>query len=416
MTFLGLMTNFAALTLCVLVLAAHNHQAQALRHSTLVSKKNIETSSNGLCASSIAVHGYKCQEYEVTTGDGYILSVQRILEGRSTVSGNMTKKEPVVVQHGVLVDGSTWFMNSPEQNLPMILADNGFDVWVVNARGTKFSRKHTSLDTSSEEYWAWSWDELVTDEMPAIFDFVSKNSGGQKINYVGHSLGTLVALASMAEGKWTTDHVKSVALFSPIAYLSRMTTPIGAVAARTLLAEGYTFMGIPEFDLKAYPILEFFKGVCAQPGVNCDDLFTAATGENCCLQQSAFNQFMEAGPQPTSTRNMFHLAQTVRSDFLTKFDFMRPDLNMLYYGQLFPPVYDLTQIPSDMPIFISYGGKDALSDVADVQKLLGYFKNHDANKLSVQFIDNYAHADYMMAYNAKDLVYNNVTSFFKRQW
>jgi hypothetical protein len=67
MTFLGLMTNFAALTLCVLVLATHNHQARALRHSTLVSKKNIETSSNGLCASSIAVHGYKCQEYEVRT-------------------------------------------------------------------------------------------------------------------------------------------------------------------------------------------------------------------------------------------------------------------------------------------------------------------------------------------------------------
>jgi hypothetical protein len=41
--------------------------------------------------------------FQVTTGDGYILSVQRIPEGRSTVSGNMTKKEPVVVQHGVLV-------------------------------------------------------------------------------------------------------------------------------------------------------------------------------------------------------------------------------------------------------------------------------------------------------------------------
>ncbi|MCH97925.1 triacylglycerol lipase 2-like, partial [Trifolium medium] len=104
-------------------------------------------------------------------------------------------------------DGSTWFLNSPEQNLPMILADNGFDVWVVNGRGTKFSRKHTSLDTSDEQYWAWSWDELVTDEMPAIFDFVSKNSGGQRINYVGHSLGTLVALASLADGKWTKDHV-----------------------------------------------------------------------------------------------------------------------------------------------------------------------------------------------------------------
>jgi hypothetical protein len=43
------------------------------------------------------------QYFQVTTGDGYILSVQRITEGRSTVSGNVTKKEPVVVQHGVLV-------------------------------------------------------------------------------------------------------------------------------------------------------------------------------------------------------------------------------------------------------------------------------------------------------------------------
>jgi hypothetical protein len=55
-----------------------------------------------------------------------------------------------ILRLGCMQDGSTWFMNSPEQNLPMILADNGFDVWVVNARGTKFSRKHTSLDTSSE--------------------------------------------------------------------------------------------------------------------------------------------------------------------------------------------------------------------------------------------------------------------------
>lgn len=43
----------------------------------------------------------------------------------------------------------TWLMNSPEQDLPLILADNGFDVWIANTRGTKHSRRHVSLDPSN---------------------------------------------------------------------------------------------------------------------------------------------------------------------------------------------------------------------------------------------------------------------------
>lgn len=46
-------------------------------------------------------------------------------------------------------DGVTWLLNSPEQDLPLILADNGFDVWIANSRGTRFSRRHISLDPSS---------------------------------------------------------------------------------------------------------------------------------------------------------------------------------------------------------------------------------------------------------------------------
>lgn len=45
-------------------------------------------------------------------------------------------------------DGVTWLLNSPDRNLPLILADNGFDVWIANTRGTRFSRRHTSMDPS----------------------------------------------------------------------------------------------------------------------------------------------------------------------------------------------------------------------------------------------------------------------------
>jgi len=46
-------------------------------------------------------------------------------------------------------DGMTWLMNPPEQDLPLILADRGFDVWIANTRGTRHSRRHVSLDPSN---------------------------------------------------------------------------------------------------------------------------------------------------------------------------------------------------------------------------------------------------------------------------
>jgi hypothetical protein len=49
-----------------------------------------------------------------------------------------------------LQDGMTWLMNSPEQDLPLILADNGYDVWIANTRGTRHSRRHVSLYPSNK--------------------------------------------------------------------------------------------------------------------------------------------------------------------------------------------------------------------------------------------------------------------------
>jgi len=116
-------------------------------------------------------------------------------------------------------DGMSWLLASPEESLPFILADRGFDVWIANNRGTRWSRRHVSLDPSSrvrdvpslwyasviyycstgthtsrsllllllQLYWNWSWDDLVANDLPAMVDFVNTQTG-QKPHYVGHSM------------------------------------------------------------------------------------------------------------------------------------------------------------------------------------------------------------------------------------
>ncbi|CAL5371648.1 unnamed protein product [Camellia sinensis] len=368
----------------------------------------------GIC-SAVTVYGYRCQEFHVRTDDGYILSVQRIPQGRlgSGGGGGGKTKQPVLLQHGVLVDGMTWVLNSPDESLAFILADSGFDVWISNTRGTKFSRRHLTLDATNPEFWNWTWDDLVTHDLPVVIDFVFKQTG-QKIDYVGHSMGTLVALASFSEGR-QINKVKSAALLSPIAYLSHMTTALGNVAAKAFVGEITTLFGLAEFNPKGEPVMNFLKALCAQPGVNCYDLLTAITWKNCCLNASTVELFLKHEPQSTATKNLVHLAQTVRDGTLSKYDYGNLFYNVKHYGESRPPMYNLSNIPHNLPLFLSYGGQDALSDVRDVETLLDSLKLHDPDKLSVQYIKDYAHADFIIGVTAKDIVYNQIISFFRHQ-
>lgn len=105
----------------------------------------------------------------------------------------------------------------------------------------------------------------------------------------------------------------------------------------------------------------------------------------------------------------------IREGNIAMYDYNDEDENRKHYGQPTPPVYSMTSIPNDLPLFLSYGGADALSDVKDVQLLLDSLKDHDGDKLVVQYRDDYAHADYVMGQNAKQVVYDPLMAFFRLQ-
>jgi lysosomal acid lipase/cholesteryl ester hydrolase len=105
----------------------------------------------------------------------------------------------------------------------------------------------------------------------------------------------------------------------------------------------------------------------------------------------------------------------VRNGGVSRFDYGNAKDNMKHYNQPRPPPYNLSSIPNHVPIFLTHGGEDYLGDVPDTRHLLRTLvKKHNSDSIEVIYVPDYAHADFIMAYNAPELIYGPMVDFFKR--
>jgi len=124
----------------------------------------------------------------VQTEDGYLLTVFRIQAKGSVIKEGL---KPVFFQHGLLDCSDGWIINDEFRAPAFMMANRGYDIWLGNSRGNKYSRKHIKYNPDKDkEFWQFTFQHMGQYDVPAYFKYVN-NATGQKMHYIGHSQGTI---------------------------------------------------------------------------------------------------------------------------------------------------------------------------------------------------------------------------------
>ncbi|MED6173710.1 sphingosine N-acyltransferase subunit lip1 [Stylosanthes scabra] len=360
-----------------------------------------------LCDVLILPAGYPCSEYTIQTKDGFLLGLQRVSSSSSSLRFGYAGERgpPVLLLHGLFMAGDAWFLNTPEQSLGYILADQGFDVWVGNARGTRWSHGHTSYSEKNKKFWDWSWQELALYDVAEMVNYIYSVTNS-KLFIVGHSQGTIISFAAFTQPD-IVEKVEAAALLSPISYLDHATATLVLKMVNMHIDQMILTMGIHQLNFKSEWGKNLLVSLC-DTRLSCGDMLSSITGKNCCFNDSRVADYLEQEPHPSSTKNLNHLFQMIRDGTFSQYDYGKLK-NVKVYGKFKPPKFDLSRIPKSLPLWMAYGGNDALADVTDVKHTLRELPSTP----ELVYLENYGHVDFILSLQAKQDLYDSLISFLK---
>lgn len=100
---------------------------------------------------------------------------------------------PVILSHGIAVNKFGVDLDRTH-SLAYFLKQNGYAVFVLSLRGVG-----KSYHSSKFRYSDFNFDDLVEYDVPAVIERACELTGSPKINWVGHSMGAMIAMGFMGK-------------------------------------------------------------------------------------------------------------------------------------------------------------------------------------------------------------------------
>ncbi|CAJ0938464.1 unnamed protein product, partial [Mesorhabditis belari] len=286
---------------------------------------------------------YYAEEHFVTTDDGYILRVHRIPNRRFQTGVPNCLRPTVFLQHGMEGSSASWILNLPDQSAGFVFADAGFDVWIGNFRGNVYAKNHTKLDPTSHEFWQFSWDQMGSQDLPAMLKYVIGQTGAQQLYYVAHSMGTMAAFAEFSHNHDLEALVREFYALGPVASVAHIKGLLAWMADRyQLIQELLDVLGIDQFLPPSFLTEIIAEDVCEDADTYkvCDNLLFLISGTSQQLNETRVPVYLNH--MPAAAENQKH------------------------YGQPVPPEYHVEDMT--LPVHLYWGYNDTLADPQDVQE------------------------------------------------
>ena len=353
------------------------------------------------------LYGYTAEEHVVQTKDGFLLGLHRLgwRRGEEDVKvnagPNSLQKSVVYLHHGLMMNSEVWVcITEKERCLPFLLVDQGYDVWLGNNRGNKYSKKSLRHAPTKNEFWDFSMDQFAFHDIPDSINYILSTSGQPSLSYIGFSQGTAQAFATLSIHPTLNSKVDVFVALAPAMAPPGLASGIVSSLVKTnpeilfLLFGRRAILGSTTmWQALLYPaIFAWFIDK------SLSFLF------NWKMTNITPHQKLAAYPHLysfTSTKSVVHWFQIISNGTFQMYDDEVSTPLSLSQGSKY---YKVAKFPTRnirTPIVLVYGGSDSL---VDIKLMLKELPKHTVAKC----IPKYEHLDLLWASDVDRLVFPHV--------